>query len=150
MLRIIAALAFTSAGGIMGFSMADKLKEARKICDDISSLFQRASFLIGYRCDDVYAVCRNLKADSEFKNLTFLQYLPDEYTVGEDFPILSPLTGSSCISACTSLPIEHMARVVCPLSVISQPRSFARVIKSSPAKPNAKSSPGDSGPYSLL
>ncbi|MDE5855121.1 MAG: stage III sporulation protein AB [Ruminococcus sp.] len=87
MLRIIAALAFTSAGGIMGFSMADKLKEARKICDDISSLFQRASFLIGYRCDDVYAVCRNLKADSEFKNLTFLQYLPDEYTVSEDFHI---------------------------------------------------------------
>lgn len=85
MFRIIAAFAFTSAGGIIGFSMADKLKEARKICDDISSLFQRASFLIGYRCDDVYAVCRNLKSDSGFKDLTFLQYLPDEYTVGEDF-----------------------------------------------------------------
>lgn len=85
MFRIIAALAFTSAGGLIGFSMADRLQEARKICNDISSLFQRAGFLIGYRCDDVYAVCRNLKADSELKNLSFLQYLPDEYTAGEDF-----------------------------------------------------------------
>lgn len=85
MLRIIAAFSFTSAGGIIGFSMADKLKEAQKICDEINNLFQRTSFLIGYRCDDVYAVCRNLKSDSEFKDLTFLQYLPDEYNAGEDF-----------------------------------------------------------------
>ncbi|MCM1133095.1 MAG: stage III sporulation protein AB [Ruminococcus flavefaciens] len=85
MFRIFLALALTSAGGITGFCMADKLRESRKICDEINHLFQQTAFFINYRQDDVYAICRHLKADSELKDLTFLNSLPDFYSTGEDF-----------------------------------------------------------------
>lgn len=85
--RIAAALAFTAIGGIIGFSLSDKLRSAKKNCRAVDHLLQRASFLIGSRSEDVYTICRELKADSELKNLRFLQLLPDRYIAGENFHI---------------------------------------------------------------
>lgn len=84
-LRMVSALSFTAIGGIVGFSMSDKLKESCIICNEIDYLFQQAAFLITYKQDDVYAICRTLKANSELKNLTFLKNLPDIYKTGENF-----------------------------------------------------------------
>lgn len=84
-LRFLAAVSFTMIGGIVGFSMADKLNQSRKICGEIGYLFQRTSFFITYRQDDVYTICRSLKSDSELKNLTFIAELPECYRTGEDF-----------------------------------------------------------------
>lgn len=83
--RIFSALILTSIGGIIGFSMADKLRESRRICEEIDHLFQQTAFFITYRQDDVYTICRNLKSDPELKHLTFLKNLPDCYNTGEDF-----------------------------------------------------------------
>ncbi len=85
MFRILSALAFTAVGGIAGFSMADKLRETRRICEEINHLFQQTVFFITYRQDDIYAICRNFKSDNELKHLTFLQSLPESYSAGEDF-----------------------------------------------------------------
>lgn len=87
-LRIFSALILTLAGGLAGFSMADRLSESRKICIEIGHLFRQTAFFITYRQDDIYAICRKLKSDGELKHLTFLQSLPDCYNTGEDFRIL--------------------------------------------------------------
>lgn len=84
-LRIFLSFFLIIIGGTVGFSMADKLKESQKICEEINYLFQRISFLISYRHDDVYTICRNLKSDDELKRLTFLDMLPDCYKSGENF-----------------------------------------------------------------
>lgn len=83
--RIFSALILTAIGGITGFSMADKLSESRRICEEISHLFRQTAFFITYRQDDIYTICRKLKTDNELKHLTFLQNLPDCYHTGEDF-----------------------------------------------------------------
>ena len=57
--RIAAALAFTAIGGIIGFSLSDKLRSAKKNCRAVDHLLQRASFLIGSRSEDVYTICRD-------------------------------------------------------------------------------------------
>lgn len=85
MFRILSALALTAVGGFTGFSMADKLREARTICEEIGCLFRQSAFFITYKQVDVYAMCRNFKSDNELKHLTFLQSLPDCYSAGEDF-----------------------------------------------------------------
>lgn len=84
-IRVAAAVFFTAAGAVIGFSLADRLREERKSCGAIGHLFQSASFLIGSRYEDVYGICNRLKSDSELKKLTFLQHLPNEYRAGEDF-----------------------------------------------------------------
>lgn len=85
MLRILSAAALTAAGGFAGFFMADKLCEARTICEEIGCLFRRSAFFVTYKQADVYAICRNFKSDNELKHLAFLQNLPDCYSAGEDF-----------------------------------------------------------------
>lgn len=93
--RIFSALILTAVGGIIGFSMSDKLSESRRICEEIGHLFRQTAFFITYRQDDIYTICRNLKADNELKHLTFLQNLPDGYNTGEDFrKIWSSAVGS--------------------------------------------------------
>ncbi len=84
-LRIFSALIFTAIGGIIGFSMADKLNESCVICEEIGELFRQTVFFITYRQDDIYAICRKLKSDNELKHLTFLRNLPENYNTGEDF-----------------------------------------------------------------
>lgn len=83
--RVAAALIFTAVGALIGFSLADRLRDARKSCRAVGHLFQTASFLIGSRAEDVYSVCRHLKADDGLKCLGFLRLLPDGYIAGEDF-----------------------------------------------------------------
>lgn len=83
--RVAAALIFTAVGAVIGFSLADRLRDERKSCGAVGHLLQRAAFLIGSRCEDVYSVCRDLKKDTELKCLGFLQLLPNYYIAGEDF-----------------------------------------------------------------
>ena len=85
LVKLSASLILMAIGGVVGFSMADKLRCERRICNDIAHLLQRIVFLIGYRSDDVYSVCSELKNDSELCGLTFLGALPERYTVGTDF-----------------------------------------------------------------
>lgn len=83
--RVAAALIFTAVGAVIGFSLADRLRDERKSCGAVGHLLQRSAFLIGSRCEDVYSICRNLKNDVELKCLRFLQVLPNYYIAGEDF-----------------------------------------------------------------
>ncbi|MBO5163067.1 MAG: stage III sporulation protein AB [Ruminococcus sp.] len=83
--RVAAALIFTAVGAVIGFSLADRLRDDRKSCGAVGHLFQRAAFLIGSRCEDVYGVCRDMKKDEELKRLGFIQSLPNYYIAGEDF-----------------------------------------------------------------
>ena len=83
--RIGAALLFTAVGGVIGYSLADRLREAKNICSGIEQLFGSAEFLIGRRGDDVYGFCRSLKRDKQLSCLGFIRYLPDEYRFGENF-----------------------------------------------------------------
>lgn len=83
--RIGAALLFTAVGGVIGYSLADRLREAKRICIGIEQLFTSAEFIIGRRGDDVYGFCRSLKRDKQLSCLGFIRYLPDEYRFGENF-----------------------------------------------------------------
>lgn len=87
-IRVAAAFFFTAAGAVIGFSLADRLREERRSCGAVGHLLQSATFLIGSRYEDVYGVCKCLKNDNELKRLAFLQNLPDEYKAGEDFHLL--------------------------------------------------------------
>lgn len=86
--RIGAALLFTAVGGIVGYSLADRLRDARNICTAIEQLLQLAEFNIGRRGDDVYTFCRRLKKDKQLTCLGFIELLPVEYTFGQNFHIL--------------------------------------------------------------
>ena len=85
MLRFIASAAFAAAGGMVGFALADKLRREQKLCTVIGCLLRRTAFLVGYRADDVYSVCSELKRDSELASRTFLQLLPESFESGTDF-----------------------------------------------------------------
>ena len=85
LLRFAASAAFVVAGGMIGFTLADKLRREQRLCSVIGCLLRRTAFLVGYRCDDVYSVCAELKRDSELAPLTFLQSLPESYDGGADF-----------------------------------------------------------------
>lgn len=84
-LKVLSALAVTFIGGVIGAAQADKLSESRKNCTEIGEALHRIVFSIEYRSDDVYAICRRLKAAPDLSRLTFLQKLPDEYVCGQDF-----------------------------------------------------------------
>lgn len=85
LLRVVASAAFVIAGGVAGFALADKLRREQRMCGVIGYLLQRTAFLVGYRCDDVYEVCNELKRDCELLPLAFLQQLPEHYECGSDF-----------------------------------------------------------------
>ncbi len=84
-LKILSALSVTIIGGVIGAAQADKLSESRKNCTEIGEMIHHTVFSIEYRGDDVYAICRRLKNDSDLRRLTFLQNLPEEYVCGQDF-----------------------------------------------------------------
>lgn len=86
--RVAAALIFTAVGAVIGFSLTDRLRSAKKSCGSVEHLFRRSIYIIGMCREDVYVLCRNLKSDENLKRLKFLQKLPDEYRAGEDFHIL--------------------------------------------------------------
>lgn len=83
--RVGAAVLFTVIGGVIGYSLADRLREARNICVSIGQIFRSAEYIICRRGDDVYSFCRSLKEEKQFTCLGFVNFLPDEYKSGEDF-----------------------------------------------------------------
>ncbi len=85
LIKILSAVAATVIGGVIGAAQADKLSESRKNCTEIGEMLHRTVFAIEYRSDDVYAICRRLKADSDLSRLTFLKELPEGYVCGQDF-----------------------------------------------------------------
>jgi stage III sporulation protein AB len=85
MIRVFAAAAFVAAGAVTGSALASKLRREQRICAAICSLFSRTAFLVGYRGDDVYSVCSELRRDTELAPLTFLNELPETYSSGADF-----------------------------------------------------------------
>lgn len=85
MLRLLAAVIFTAVGGIIGGAMAERLRTSRQRCDCISALIRRLNFLIAFRSDDVYSVCRQLKSDTELGLLKFVEHLPTEFSPEIDF-----------------------------------------------------------------
>ena len=72
-------------GIVIGFSFSSKLYLKYRRCVSINCLLRRISFLIGYRYDDVFMMCYELKNDSELNNLLFLNDLPERYESGSDF-----------------------------------------------------------------
>lgn len=85
MLRLLAAVIFTAVGGMIGGAMSEKLRMSRRRCGCISALIRRLNFLIGFRSDDVYSVCRQLKSDPELGLLKFVECLPTEFSPDVDF-----------------------------------------------------------------
>ena len=85
MFRVAAAIIFTAVGGVIGYSLADRLREAKRVCGSIKHLFHTAEFIICRRGEDVYSFCRSLKGDKQLSCLGFINFLPDEYRFGEDF-----------------------------------------------------------------
>ncbi|MCR4888434.1 MAG: stage III sporulation protein AB [Ruminococcus sp.] len=85
LIRILAAAMFTAAGCFAGMTFSDKLRSQQKVCGALIYLLQRVKFLVCYRCDDIYEVCRNLRADDELKVFSFVGRLPDSYGHNCDF-----------------------------------------------------------------
>lgn len=83
--RIAAAIIFTAVGGLIGCSLAEKLREKRRICAAIEHLFQRVKILLNRKSEDVFAICRELKSDSSLKSLKFIRRLPERFSAGENF-----------------------------------------------------------------
>lgn len=86
--RVAAAVLFTVVGGIIGFSLSDRLREAGKSCQAVEHLLRKCAYLVGKRHEDVYGICRQLKSDEQLRRFTFIVNLPVEYKVGEDFHII--------------------------------------------------------------
>lgn len=131
MFRILSALALTAVGGFAGFSMADKLREARTICEEIGCLFRQSAFFITYRHDDVYLICRNFKSDNELKHLTFLQNLPENYSVGEDFRKMwdNALASQKNIGENERELLVHFGGILGKSDAQSQAEAIARLMK---------------------
>lgn len=85
MLRLLAAVIFTVAGGMIGTISSEKLRRSRRRCEAMSYMIHRLSFLIGFRSDDVYSVCSQLRSDTELSPLAFVSSLPTGFVPGEDF-----------------------------------------------------------------
>lgn len=85
MLRLLGAVMITVVGGVIGTMSSEKLRRSRQYCEAMSFLIQRLNFLIGFRSDDVYAVCSQLRNDTELSPLTFIRSLPTGFVPGEDF-----------------------------------------------------------------
>lgn len=84
MIRVVTSLILTAFGGAVGYALADKLRSECRICRDIVTLLSRAGFLVGCRGDDIYAICSELRRDSELSRLNFLRELPTSYSAGCD------------------------------------------------------------------
>ena len=85
LIRILAAAMFTAAGCFAGITFSDKLRSQQKVCEVLIYLLQRVKFLVCYRCDDIYEVCKSLRADDEMKLFSFVDRLPDSYVHNCDF-----------------------------------------------------------------
>lgn len=84
-LKVIAFIIFVVIGAIIGSSFSYRLRTNYILCVVIRRLLQKAEFLVGYRYDDIFVICRDLKNDSELAQLEFLKSLPDHYESGMDF-----------------------------------------------------------------
>jgi stage III sporulation protein AB len=85
LIRFVAAVMFTASGCFAGITFSDKLRSQQKVCEVLIYLLQRVKFLVCYRCDDIYEVCKSLRADDEMKLFSFVDRLPDSYGHNCDF-----------------------------------------------------------------
>ena len=85
MLRLIAFICFVSAGAVAGNALSDKLKQNRENTREIHSMLIQISALIRYKALDVFEIVHELCISGNYKNLEFLQHLPDRYEPGTDF-----------------------------------------------------------------
>lgn len=78
-IRIAAALMFTAAGGVFGFSRSEQLRSRTEICRQSGELLRVCQFHIRYDGADVYEMSAMLKRSDTFGRLTFLRHLPESF-----------------------------------------------------------------------
>lgn len=83
LVRIIAAIIFTSAGCAAGAAYSLRLREKCSISTVISDILRKTSVYIRYSALDVYEIVAKLKTDCP--DNSFISRLPDSYIEGQNF-----------------------------------------------------------------
>lgn len=84
-IRVIAALMITAAGGALGCSRSERLRRRIEVCQQAEELLRVCGFHIRYDGADVYTLCRLLKASDSFGRLAFIRELPEEFIPDRSF-----------------------------------------------------------------
>lgn len=88
LLKVIAAIMFALAGAALGFSKANRLREALEICRETSAFVEKSAILIRYQGLSVYELSSELKKSADLSMLSFINALPETFHEGENFHIL--------------------------------------------------------------
>lgn len=83
--RLIAAVLFTLAGACVGVMLSQRLRQWQDICMQIGVLLRDAVVCIRYVGMNVYDMVRRFRSSPELAGLTFLEYLPETFSEGENF-----------------------------------------------------------------
>ncbi len=83
--RIVAAVLFSTAGGIAGISFSERLKTELELCRSIREMMMDSAVLIRCRAVDVYSLSSELRRNGQLCRLTFLKEIPEHYSESEDF-----------------------------------------------------------------
>lgn len=79
-LRLSAAVMFIAAGTLYGFIRSGRLKNGLVICRETGELMRRAEIMIRSSGMNVYELARALKESNELTSLSFLSFLPEEFS----------------------------------------------------------------------
>lgn len=85
LIRVIAALLFTAAGGAFGCMRSEQLRRRTEVCHQAEELMRVCEFHIRYDGADVYALSGLLKNSGSFGRLSFIQGLPAEFEPEQSF-----------------------------------------------------------------
>ncbi len=85
MIKLLGVTLIIICGAVSGAIASSRLKEQTKTANLAHSMIIRVSVLLRYNAQNVYEIVSELRADSNFSELAFLQSMPTEYIVGEDF-----------------------------------------------------------------
>ncbi|MDE5619727.1 MAG: stage III sporulation protein AB [Ruminococcus sp.] len=83
--RIVAAVLFSTAGGIAGISFSERLKTELELCKSIREMFMNSAMIIRCRAVDVYYLSSELRQNGQLFRLTFLNEIPESYSQQDDF-----------------------------------------------------------------
>lgn len=83
--RIVAAVLFSTAGGIAGLSFSERLKNELELCRSIREMLMSSAMIIRCRAVDVYALSSELRQNRQLFRLTFLNEIPESYNQNDDF-----------------------------------------------------------------
>lgn len=83
--RVVAAVLFSTAGGIAGISFSERLKTELELCRSIREMLMNSAMIIRCRAVDVYSLSSELRQNGQLSRLTFLNEIPESYSQQDDF-----------------------------------------------------------------